>query len=815
MTRRIIQWLLISAIGIFMLVVIAVAGTFLYVYLNREEIISKVSDVINHSISGELVTGDISIDFLHYFPATSIHISEVSVRDSLYSSHKMDFFRAADVYVKINFLELFEKQPSLEKLTFHNGSVYIFKDDKGYSNSYLLQSRASRNGSGVNMDLREINLENFRFIFSGQLPRRHHNVFFNNLKCRLHPEGNRISLAIKSEGIIKMLAFNPDKGAYAKDAPFSNNLLIYYDTVQKILEIPEHSFYLSNQLIIARAVFNLGTGSGFSAELKAPRILFADALKFATDRTERSLLKYEVKRPLQIHIQIEGSVLPGSPPYIYTTLKTAANTITYKEYTFSNCRLTAFYTNRADSTQKITPSNSAFEINDFSGYWMGLPVKSDKVRFDDFPFPVMKTVVYGGFPLYDLKKLPGGALYNFYKGTGKYRAEISSESDSSGWRYDIGLRVNIKDAALIYEPRSIAFEDVNAEIFIKNKDVYIEHASCRSGSSIFTLKGQAPGILNTNINDLTNSSLNWEIKSPYINLADFTPFLGNRRKGIVEAAKVVADKSNFGKHLDRYLDACRLNMKLDIDALRFDKFTATTLSGEVLFSDNNWSLEKIRFNHAHGEVKLAGKLSPVDDNHQAVSIQTSLKNVNISEVFTAFDNFSQHTIKSNQINGTLNANVNLGFTMNSKASIKQSSISGMVDLTVIDGELKGFQPMGKFSRFLFRKRDFTDIRFSEITNSFIAKGNEIYFDRMKINTSVMELYLEGSYFLDGKTDMKLQVPLSNLKSRDWSEISDNITDKGGKGMNVYIQATTDENGELKFRYDPLKKLKDKRSRKQL
>ncbi len=795
-----------------MLGVLTVAVTFLYVYFNREVIIAKVSAVINQSISGELVTGKINIDFLHYFPATAIHISDVAVRDSLFSTHKMDFFRASDVFVKINFLELFEPEPSLENLTFHNGSVYIFSDSSGYSNNYLLKSRAPEQGGAFKMELREINLENFRFIFNDHSPRRYHNVLFNSLKCLLHADEKKISLAVKTDGVIKMLAFNLDKGTYARDAGFNNNIVIYYDAQNKIIDIPEHSFYLDNQLIIARAVFHLGNKPYFNADLKAPRILFADALKFMPEKTERALLKYEVKRPLQIHVRIEGQVLPGSPPYVYATLKTAANTLTYKAYTFSNCRLQAFYTNRADSSQKISPSNSAFEINNFSGYWLGIPVKSEKVRFDDFPFPVMKATIYGAFPLYDLKKLPGGALYNFYKGTGNYRADITSESDSTAWRYDIGLHVNIKDAALIYEPRSIAFEDVNAGIYIKNNDVFIEHASCRSGSSLFSLKGQAPGILNTNISDLTNSSLKWEIKSPYINLADFTPFLGSRKKGI-EETKPVADKSNFGKHLDRYLDACRLNMKLDIDALRFDKFTATALSGTVLFNDSTWSLEKIRFNHADGTVNLAGKLSPVSDDVQAVSIQTTLKDVNISEVFTAFDNFSQHTISSNQINGTLDAEVTLGFNMNNKASISQSSISGLVDLTVSNGELKGFQPMGKFSRFLFRKRDFSDIRFSEITNSFIARGNEIYFDRMKINTSVMELYLEGSYFLDGKTDMRLQVPLSNLKSRDWSEISDNITDKGDKGMNVYIQASTDENGDLKFRYDPLKKLKDKRSRR--
>ena len=84
---------------------------------------------------------------------------------------------------------------------------------------------------------------------------------------------------------------------------------------------------------------------------------------------------------------------------------------------------------------------------------------------------------------------------------------------------------------------------------------------------------------------------------------------------------------------------------------------------------------------------------------------------------------------------------------------------------------------------------------------------------MKINSSLLEIYVEGNYNLDGNADLQIQIPVSNLKKRDWEELSDNITDKGQKGMNVFIHAKTDETGELRFRYDPLKKIKEKRSKR--
>ena len=86
---------------------------------------------------------------------------------------------------------------------------------------------------------------------------------------------------------------------------------------------------------------------------------------------------------------------------------------------------------------------------------------------------------------------------------------------------------------------------------------------------------------------------------------------------------------------------------------------------------------------------------------------------------------------------------------------------------------------------------------------------------MKINSSLAELYIEGSYFLNGDADLYIQIPVSNLKKRDWTELSENITDRGHKGMNVFIHAKTDENGELRFKYDPLKKIKENEGLKKI
>ncbi len=797
----------------FLLVVFTVCGLFIYTYFNREIIISRVSETLNRQLKGSLVTKHISIDFFHYFPAASVQFTEVSIRDSLFEKHKMDLLRASDLFVKINLKDLFSSGLTLENVTIRQGSLYIFRDSTGYTNSYLLQNNSGNSGNDIPSYLRELILKDFRFVYSDRTRNRFLNIAVTYLKCNLHRQPGEIVFAIESKGKIRQLSFNLEKGAYARDAAFENNFLAYYNTKEKSLHIPEHSFYLGGNFVSASADFRFNAPTSFTADLKSQRISFERALDLVMFRTRNVLSNFRFSRPLRLEVHMEGSLDRGTKPLVNAKLITKGNTLTYRDFHFTKTSLQAFYTNRYDPDSAISESNNEVVISGFTATWLDIPVNVSTTHIRNFPKPYFTTTASGAFPLQVLNNFPDGGLYTFSKGNCRYLVTLTAGNDSVEWHNSVLASIFIENGALIYEPRGLPFQDVNAAITIRDNDVIFDSVSCRSGRSVLSVKGKAPGVFDQLNTDFNATRLDWTINSPAFYLEDFTTFLGTRKKKLRNEKKSKSSQSNFGKHLDRYLSACSLNMNMKIGSITAGNFTATSLSGNVKMNNDILTLTKIKLDHADGHVALSGKLTPLPGEMQAVSVQSKLKAVDISKVFLAFDNFSQQTLTSSQIDGLVDANVTLNLTMDRNAVISQSSIVGSVDLSIREGELKGFQPMGKLSKFLFRNRDFSNIRFSELTNSFVARGKDIYFDRMKINSSVLELYVEGNYSLDGTADLQIQIPVSNLKKRDWEELSDNITDKGEKGMNVFIHAKTDETGEIRFRYDPLKKIKEKRAKR--
>jgi len=808
--RKLVRWILKFAIGLFVVIVLAATGSFIYVYLNKDVIINRFSATLNRLVNGEIKMKEIKIDFFHYFPSTAIHIKEFAVRDSLFHVHQMEFLHADDVYVKINFRDLFSSRLAVENISFHHGSLYAFKDSSGYTNNYIFRNKVSKPGSAFKTFLDEVELKDFKVIYKDQKKTSFFNVYINQLKCGIQEYQGKLALAVRSDGIIKMLAFKLNKGAYARNATFNNHFIAYYDQRDNSLDVPPHTFYLNDQLVEANALLHFAPLSKFSVDLSSPRIHMDEALKLATYKTQQTISKYQFERPLRIRVHLEGSLEPGKIPLLNVEMITAGNTLNYKNHQVTKCRMRASYSNKTDSSQAAAISNTSVFITAASGEWEGIPVTADTILIDNFPFPTVTTLLHSTFPLANLNRLSNEKLYFFTEGQCTYEIAYQGFGDSIQWHDDVHARVQITNGSLVYEPRGMPFYDVNAVILVNNDDIKIDTMECRSGNSLLSLKGEAPGIFSPQQVNQQGALLKWEIKSTKLNLHDFTSFLGSRKRMFTKVKKSSADKNNFEKNLDNYLNACRLKMKVNISEISFEQFTASSLTGTVSMTDSSWLLDKISFEHAGGKVLLDGKLIGKGENLNNVFIKSTLKHVNISQVFAAFGDFSQQTLTNKQIDGNLDADISFQCEMNHRAVINQSSIEGDVKLTITDGELKGFQPMGKLSKFIFRNRDFSNIQFSDLTNSFLVKGNDIYFDRMKINSSVLELYLQGSYRLDGKTDMHIQVPLSNLKKRDWEELSDNITDKGDKGVNVFIHAYTDDTGELRFKYDPLKKIKDRR-----
>jgi hypothetical protein len=188
-----------------------------------------------------------------------------------------------------------------------------------------------------------------------------------------------------------------------------------------------------------------------------------------------------------------------------------------------------------------------------------------------------------------------------------------------------------------------------------------------------------------------------------------------------------------------------------------------------------------------------------------MNINAVITNADLSNLFYSFDDFNQKTITHKNLKGRLSTNVSFSAQLKKDYSVLGSTMGGQVDFQIKDGALIDFQPLEKVTKFAFKNRGLDDIEFAKLNNTMTITGQDIYFSRMEIASSAFTLFVEGTYsFVPGKTDMSIQIPLSNLKKRDVNLMPVKMGTDSKTGPSIYLRATDDTNGELQLKYDPFK-----------
>jgi hypothetical protein len=196
-----------------------------------------------------------------------------------------------------------------------------------------------------------------------------------------------------------------------------------------------------------------------------------------------------------------------------------------------------------------------------------------------------------------------------------------------------------------------------------------------------------------------------------------------------------------------------------------------------------------------GDFQVTGGIEQFDRSIHQLSANGKVEHADVQKVFYAFENFGQSTISDHNLSGSLSTTFSYSSQLKSDFSLLPATMNGQLALEITNGELNHFEPIKRIQKILFKRRDFDNVRFENLKNLFVLQGQELNMNQMKVASSVLTFFVGGTYSFRDKTDLLVQVPLSNLK-RHPEEADLQSLD----GNNLIIRAV-DENGEMKLKYD--------------
>ena len=126
------RWTLRVLAVIFCIVVCAWLALAWYIHAHKKEILARVSDNLGKHLGGELLIRTMEPSVFRSFPDISLSLKDLSLRDSMWASHRHSLLQASEVYVQVNPFALLSRRTEIKKITAAHGTIYIYTDSNGY-----------------------------------------------------------------------------------------------------------------------------------------------------------------------------------------------------------------------------------------------------------------------------------------------------------------------------------------------------------------------------------------------------------------------------------------------------------------------------------------------------------------------------------------------------------------------------------------------------------------------------------------------------------------------------------------------------------
>ena len=805
---------LVVLLSVFVILYIIV---FAYVSANKKKIIKQVTDEIGKKLNGNISIGNVELSFFSHFPKVSVALHNVMITDTMYAQHHHPFFHGEDVFVNVSVMNMISKKSFINGFRIDKGSFYLYTDTSGYTNKYLFNpkkdpAKGAENNNERN-ELKNIVLNDVRITDDDKQKNKLFDIQVNDLDLDLEDKDSTVFLfSAKANMLIHSLAFKLQRGSFVKEKTFRGNFDLRYDKKLKQIQLDSVDINLADYPFNITARFDMaGDNRQFSLKVYTKDIQYSFAKSLLTHKIDSALSIGDVEKPLDVDASLTGP-LKGGDLLIFVNFTTKDTHLTTPFLDFDNATFKGFFTNEVVAGLPRQDPNSKIVLTDFSATWHDLPVTSDKIEVVNLVVPVVTCNLQSHFLLTTLNDIIGSNALQLRSGDGTanigYKGPIKKNTTTNSF---INGFISFKNGSVLYAPRDVELKNVNGRIVFKNSNLFVENLQCDVLNNKVVMQGRALNLLTLVDAEPNKVNIDWNIYSPSLNLGAFT-FLLKARKKIIAESNTKHKLVKTANKIDQVLEQGSLTVNLKAGHLIYKKFEATNALANVSLLQDRYVINNVSMEHAGGRMELSGSLIAQAANRHQAKVNVTLQNVDVSKTLEAFNNFGQDGITSQVITGKLTAKIDASMAIDDEGKVYPGSLESIVDFSLKDGALNNYEPVKKLQNFLFKNRDFENIRFAELKDRFEIKNQEVKINRMEIQSSVMSMFVEGVFNKKGTTDINIQVPLSNIHKRGTDFNPENIGTDKKSGSSIHLRGRPGPDGNIKFKLDLFYKFKKEKEK---
>lgn len=798
------RWLRISLrilallLGLFAIAWIVLA---IYINKNKESILKTVAEKLNDKVKGELHIGKMDVVLFSNFPNLSVSLKEVSLKDSLWQQHKHDLLKVESIYADVSITSLISGKPHLHQLRIQHGELYLYTDSTGYSNTWALQPKeVTQKKKKGKAEADNILLSDVKFTIENKTKFKYFVIDIKHAETRLNNSDASLKARIHTEALIKQFCFNTTRGSFLKNKTIKGTLIAEYDKVTKVLSLPVQGIHIDDNPVKLNGKFNFSVQPAvFNLSFSTDKIKLKDATALLTKPISSKISMVDLEKPLSVKAVLIGRMKFRDTPWVRTYWTVTKNTLHTPVGTVDEANFTGMYTNQVVRGGTYGDANSAIYLYKLKGKLFDIPFTFDTAAVTNLKRPVLSGRIRSNIELQKINQITEGNTFNFKSGTANvnliYRGGLSENDTTIPYIYGY---VKLNNAEIDYTPRNIAFTNCNGILNFNGSDLNVPNLQLTRNKTTVQMKGGVKDFLNLFYTSPDKAIIDWHITSNLINVSDYLAFV-SKATYTPYAGKKHRTTTRYISRLNRFLELSTAHLDVNIAKMNYRKFSASTVKADILLRKNDVSINNIKLNHADGTLQLKADLQP-SATGTPFNMNVDIEHVNVQQLFTSFENFGQQAIEEKNIRGTLSATINMAGNLKN-GGLAPYSLNGNCDFHLVNGALVNFEPLEKVGKIVFRRRNLSNITFKKISNDLQVQGSKIYIKPMAIESSVLNIFLQGVYSLTKGTNIEMEIPIRNPQKDELIEDKELKDKRSRRGIILYLKAEDGEDGKVHIKWN--------------
>lgn len=777
--RKIFRWFLISFLAVF---VVLTAGGYYFSVHYEDEIKAYVIEKIEKQFSARIDVAKIELNLWQKFPYASLQFKDISITDT-HIPENPPVLEAQNLFLQFNINDLLRQKIILRKVEIAEGQIDVVVY-KGGKNNFQIGNESQTDSSGFFMSVENLRLRKMKILYENQSTVQMVQTYTNkiNLPFELADSilnagvnGNLILQSLHSDGVelfrnisldLKTdLVINIQSGAlkWEKSVLKANDLPLEINGEM----IPENGKMRTN--------IQLSTNTSF-----------ANLLPFVNEYLPKNDFISGLSGNIALQISVDGSIGGQLQPAIRSSFSVSNAAMVWKEKEVELSQLN-FSGNFSNGKRRLVESMS-LTLNNLSGKLNGLDF-AGKLSIKNFKMPILQTELATLMELDFLKRLLNLDIIEQAAGKVKVQfsyndifAKLSNINDLKNSR--LALDFDIDSATIKLKGNNTIYSQISTSGRLSSQEISLDNLDFTASS----MRIQAKGTIGNFWEALTENAtlhIGLQATSAFIDLDQLLSFL-------------TFDSGNST------VEPVSINAKIgfDVQKFRWNGMEASQVSGVFDYQENQWTINPLSLVFAEGNINGQIHAKVVNQGSRYL-LKGNFDKVDISKSFLALNNFGQTIITEKNIFGKITGTVNLRFDADLESNILNNSIIGQTDFTIFDGRLKDVTQLNALSKYT-RIDDFSDIRFSTLSNSITIENREILVPKMNIESDKMNMVLSGKHTFDNSYEYHINVLVSELlgkkrQKRDDEEFGVVVDDNTGK---TRLFLTISGKGEdFQVRYD--------------